>query len=151
MTIYKKGHGTEYGSYRGISLIYSSGKIFVRILLNRVASHITTEWYLIRSADTFKPEHSVHCLLSVTTPGKVHRARSSPVYCLCRLHQGIRHSWEDRNVDSIQESYVKATHLHLRSIRKLGGSECGSAEEIWMPWKVHNHGRKFAHRKVAVK
>ena len=34
----------------------------------------------------FKPKHSRHDLLLTTTPGKVHRAGSTSVYCLCQLH-----------------------------------------------------------------
>ena len=43
VTIYKKGDRTECGNYRGISLRSAAGKIFARILLNRVSSHITPE------------------------------------------------------------------------------------------------------------
>ena len=39
--------------------------------------------------------HSRHDLLSTTTTGKVHRAGSTFVYCLCRFHEGNRHRWED--------------------------------------------------------
>ena len=39
----KKGDRTECGNYRGISLLAAAGKIFARILLNRLSSHITTE------------------------------------------------------------------------------------------------------------
>ena len=41
--IYKKGERTECGNYRGISLISAAGKIFTRMLLNRLSSHITPE------------------------------------------------------------------------------------------------------------
>ena len=40
---------------------------------------------------SFKPKHSRHDLLPKTTPGKVHRAGSTSVYCLSRLHTGIQH------------------------------------------------------------
>ena len=43
VTIYKKIDRTECGNYRGISLLPAAGKIFARILLNRLSSHITTE------------------------------------------------------------------------------------------------------------
>ena len=43
VTIYKKGDRTECGNYRGISLLSAVGKIFARILLNRLSSHITPE------------------------------------------------------------------------------------------------------------
>ena len=39
----KKGDRTECGNYRGISLLSAAGKIFARILLNRLSSHITPE------------------------------------------------------------------------------------------------------------
>ena len=38
---------------------------------------------------SFKPKHGRHELLPTTTPGKIHRAGSTSVYCLCRLHEGI--------------------------------------------------------------
>ena len=65
---------------------------------------------------SFKPGHSGHDLLPATTPRKVHKSRSTSVYCLRRLHLAIRHRWKDRTV--------------------------AAAEEIWMPLKVHNHDRK---------
>ena len=43
VTIYKKGDRTEGGNYRGISLLSAAGKIFARILLNRLSSNITPE------------------------------------------------------------------------------------------------------------
>ena len=69
---------------------------------------------------SIKPKHSRHDILPTTTPGKVHRAGSTPVYGLSRLPEGIQHRWEDWTM--------------------------ASAEEIWMPRKVHNHDRKFAYR-----
>ena len=43
VTIYKKGDRTDCGDYRGISLISIAGKIFARILFNRLSTHITPE------------------------------------------------------------------------------------------------------------
>ena len=43
VTIYKKGDRTDCGNYRGISLLSIAGKIFARILLNRLSIHITPE------------------------------------------------------------------------------------------------------------
>ena len=43
VTIYKEGDRTDCGNYRGISLLAIAGKIFARILLNRLSTHITTE------------------------------------------------------------------------------------------------------------
>ena len=43
VTIYKKGDRTHCGNYRGISFLSIAGKIFARILLNRLSTHITPE------------------------------------------------------------------------------------------------------------
>ena len=39
----KKENEQKCGNYRGISLLSAAGKIFARILLNRLSSHITPE------------------------------------------------------------------------------------------------------------
>ena len=43
VTIFKKGDQTDCGNYRGISLLSMTGRIFARILLNRLPTHITPE------------------------------------------------------------------------------------------------------------
>ena len=55
---------------------------------------------------SFKPKHSRHDLLATTTPGKVHRAGSTSVYCLCRLHECIRHRWEDLTMAATEEIWM---------------------------------------------
>ena len=46
VTIYKKGYQTYYGNYKGISLLSIAGKVFARILLNRLSTHITPDMIL---------------------------------------------------------------------------------------------------------
>ena len=106
VTIYKKGDRTECGNYRGISLLSAAGKIFARILLNTLKPHYPrggakdTVWL------SFKQKYSIHDLLPTTTPGKKHRAKSTSVYCVCRLHEGIRHRLEDWTMAAPEEIWM---------------------------------------------
>ena len=43
VTMYKKGDRTDCGNYRGICLLSTADKIFARILLNRLSTHITPD------------------------------------------------------------------------------------------------------------
>ena len=43
VTIYKICSRTDSGKYRGICLLYIAGKVFARILLNILSTHITPE------------------------------------------------------------------------------------------------------------
>ena len=54
----------------------------------------------------FNPKHSRHDLLPTTTPGKGHRAGSTSVYCLCRLHKGIQHRCEDWTMAATEEIWM---------------------------------------------
>ena len=54
----------------------------------------------------FKPKHNRHDLMPTITPGKVHRAGSTSVYCLCRLHERIQHRWEDWTMAATEEIWM---------------------------------------------
>ena len=56
-TIYKKSDRTYCGNYRRISLLSIAGKIFARILLDRLSTHITPELQFRQSADLFNVAH----------------------------------------------------------------------------------------------
>ena len=49
---------------------------------------------------SFKQKHSRHDLLPTTTPGKMHRVAIDSVYCVCRLHEGIRQPLEELDYGS---------------------------------------------------
>ena len=70
-----------------VSLLSAAGKICVRILLNRLSSHITIG-VVPETQCSFRSNRNI-VDMHATTPGKVHRARSTSVYCLCQLHKGI--------------------------------------------------------------
>ena len=55
---------------------------------------------------SFKQKYSRHDLLPTITPGKMHRAGSTSVYCLCRLHEGIRHRCEDWTMAATEEIWM---------------------------------------------
>ena len=55
---------------------------------------------------SFKPNHSRHDFLPTTTQEKVHRAGSTSVYCLCHLHEGIQHRWEDWTMAATEEIWM---------------------------------------------
>ena len=57
VTIYKKGDRTECGNYRGISLLSIAGKVFVRIVLDRLSQHITPK-VVPESQCGFRPNRS---------------------------------------------------------------------------------------------
>lgn len=58
--ICKKGSRTNCENYWGISLLSISGRIFHRILLNRVSSHIKPKIHLGTDCLQIKSEHSEH-------------------------------------------------------------------------------------------
>jgi len=43
VTIYKKGDRTDFGNYKEIFILSIAGKIFARILLSRLSTHITPD------------------------------------------------------------------------------------------------------------
>lgn len=57
VTIYKKGDRSDCGNYRGISLLSIAGKVFARILLNRLSKHVTPE-IVPESQCGFRPNRS---------------------------------------------------------------------------------------------
>ena len=103
VTIYKKGESTECGNYRGISLLSAAGKIFARILLNRLSSQITPEVVPETQCD-FRSNRSTGD--TIVCLRQLHRAGSTSVYCLCRLHEGIRHHWEDWTMAATEEIWM---------------------------------------------
>ena len=117
VTIYKKCDRTDCGNYRGISLLSIAGKIFARILLNRLSTHITPE-VVPETQCGFRGNRStvdmIFCLRQLQEKCIV---QDRPLYdhCICRLQQGVRYSWEERAM--------------------------AATEEVWLPREVHNNDR----------
>ena len=87
VTIYKKGDRTDCGNYRGISLLRSiAGKIFARILLNRLSTHITPE-VVPETRCGFRGNRSTvdMIFLSPTATRKMHWLGPTTVHGICRL------------------------------------------------------------------
>ena len=87
VTIYKKGDRTGCGNYRGISLLSIAGKIFTRILLNRLSTYITPEVV----PETQCGFSTVDDILSPTATRKVHWARPT-THRTWYLSTSVRHS-----------------------------------------------------------
>ena len=83
ITIYKKGDRTDYGNYRGISLLSIAGKIFARILLNRLSTHITPE---------VVPETQCGFRGNQSTVDMIFCALSSIDHCTWHLSTSVRRS-----------------------------------------------------------
>ena len=72
VTIYKKGDRTDCGNYRGISLLSIAGKIFARILLNRLSTHISPEVVPEIQCGFRGNRSTVDEILSATATRKLH-------------------------------------------------------------------------------
>ena len=55
VAIFKKGDRTQCGNYRGISLLSIAGKVFARILLNRLNAHIAPDIYRSTIPTRYRP------------------------------------------------------------------------------------------------
>ena len=119
VTIYKKEDRTECGNYRGIYLLSAAGKIFARILLNRLSSYITPEVVPETHCDFPSNRSTVHMIFCV---------QQFQAKCI----------EQDRPLYIVFVDFMKAFDTVGRSV--------AAAEEIWMPRKVLNHNRKPAYR-----
>ena len=100
VTIYQKGDRTDCGNYRGISLLSIAGKIFARILLNRLSTHITPE---------VVPE--IQCGF------RGNRSTVDMIFCLRQL--------QEKCIEQDRPLYMVFVDFGRRSIQ-LGGSGYGS-------------------------
>ena len=108
-------------SHRGISLLSAAGKIFARILLNRLSSHITPE------------------VVPETQCGfRSNRSTVDMIFCLRQLQEKCIE--QDRPLYIVFVDFTKAFDTVGRTglwqlLKKYG-----------CPGKVHNHDRKSAYR-----
>ena len=97
-----------------LHLLSIAGKIFARILLNRLAEHLD-KGLLPESQCGFRKERGTNNdFRCQTAPGKVSRAAPRPLSHLCGLDKSLRHSEQRRTVED--------------------------HGQIWMSPKVHHHG-----------
>ena len=113
VTIYKKGDRTECGNYRGISLLSAAGKIFARILLNRLSSHITPEVVPETQCGFRSNRSTVDMIFCLRQLQEKCIEQDRPLYnCVCRLHEGIRHRWEDWTMAATEKFTTMIESLH---------------------------------------
>ena len=99
----EKGDQTECGNYRGRFLLSTAGKIFARILLNRLSSHIIPEVVPDTQCGFLSNWSKVDMIFCLRQLQEIDRPRLTSVYCLCRHHEGIRHRWENWTVAVSEE------------------------------------------------
>ena len=116
VTIYKKGDRRDCGTYRGISLLSIAGKIFARILLNRLSTHITPE---------VVPE--IQCGF------RGNRSTVDMIFCLRQLQEKCTEL--DRPLYMVFVDFSKALDTVGRTGLWL------YTEEVWVPREVHNNDR----------
>ena len=124
VTIYKKGDRTDCGNYRGICLLSIAGKIFARILLNRLSIHITPE------------------VVPETQCG--FRGNRSTVGMICCLQQLQENCIEqDRPLDMVFVDFSKAFHDSALVVH--------SAEEMQKVVNVFSDASKKYGKKINIK
>ena len=85
VTIYKKGERTDCGNYRGISLLCIASKIFARILLNRLSTHITPEVVPETQCGFIGNRSTVDMMANVSVGGEVSESFS--------VTNGVKQGW----------------------------------------------------------
>ena len=116
VTIYKKGDRTDFGNYRGISLLSIAGKIFARILLNRLSNHITPG---------VVPE--TQCGL------RGNRSTVDMIFGLRQLQEKCIE--QDRPLNMVFVNFSKAFDSSWED------RAMAATEEVWLPREVHNYDR----------
>ena len=100
LTIYKKGDRTECG----ISLLSTACKIFARIQLNRLSSHITPEVVQETQCGFRSNRSTVDMIFNLRQLQEKCIEQDRPL--LSRLHVGIRHRWEDWTRAATEEIWM---------------------------------------------
>ena len=118
VTIYKKGDRTDCGNERGFSRLSIASKIFARIFLNRLSTHITPE------------------VVPETQCGfKGNRSTVDITFCLRQLQEKC--IVQDRPLYFVFVDFSKAFDT-------VGMTELG--QEVWMPREVHRYDRDSTYR-----
>ena len=99
ITIYKKGDRTDCGDYRGISLLSIAGKIFTRILLNRLSTHITPE-VVPEIQCGFRGNRSTIDMIYFVSNNYKKSALSRTDHCTCYLPTSVRRSIQLGGLDN---------------------------------------------------
>ena len=118
VTIYKKGDRTDCGNYGRISFLSIAGKIFTRILLNRLSTNITPE------------------VVSEKQCGfKGNRSTMHMIFCLRQLQEKCTE--QGRPLYMIFVDFRKAFDTDRAMV---------ATREGWLPREVHNYDRGSTYR-----
>ena len=104
MVLHKKKDRTEYGNYRGISMVAHAGEILLKIIARRLSEYFERVGILPEEQSGFRPNRSttdiVFCDSSAT--GACAEETNSALCMLYRFYKSVRLRGSNPPLDSIR-------------------------------------------------